>query len=224
MIRKKSWIKLSLVTILSGGLFFGCGGSSSSDAAADEEKKTTTGVVSGSFYAGATVCFDTNNDGSCEGEKTVASGSDGSFTLEGEAKYNIIADLNGATKHEVVGDTGVAAANIKFRIPKEAVDSESGKFIVSAISTKLWDEMERNSSLTFDQAKNNVASKLGVDKDKLLRNFNDSSLDSATKSKLQAETENIRALMATHGDINASSVRNYVGTFNLPEQIDPLAE
>jgi acid phosphatase len=223
MFRRKNWIKLSVITILSGGLFIGCGGSSSSGSN-PPNTNTTSGIVSGSFYAGATVCFDTNNDGSCSGEETVASASDGSFTLDGKAIYNIVADLNGATKHEVVGDVGTPAPNNKFRIPKEAVDSVSGKFIISGISTKLWDEMEQNSSLTFDQAKSKVATKFGIDKDKLLRNFNDSSLDANTRAKLQSETENIENLMATHGDINAAEIRSYVSTFSLPEQIDPLAQ
>ena len=198
-------------------LLTGCGGGGGAASSSG-----TSGIVSGSFYAGATVCFDTDGDGSCTGESTVSSASDGSFTLSGAANYNIVADLNGATKHEVVGDAGVAAANIKFRIPKGAVDSVSGKFIVSAISTKLWDEMENNSSLTIDQAKTKVASRLGVDKDKLLRNFNDSTLDGTTRTKLQAETENIRNLLVTHGDINATSVRSYVSSMSLPSRVDAV--
>ena len=66
--------------------------------------------MSGSYYEGAIVCFDTNNDGSCDGESSrTTSDSHGDFTLTGNSNYPIIAEIpEGAKKHEVIGDTGVA--------------------------------------------------------------------------------------------------------------------
>jgi hypothetical protein len=217
---KNSVIKSSISTLSLASILFltGCGGGSGGSVAAG-----VSGIVSGSFYAGAIVCYDTDGDGTCTGEGTVASDSDGSFTLNGSADYIIIAELNGATKHEVVGDAGtVVAGTTKFRIPPGAADA-NGVYIVSAISTKVWDEMEQNSTMTLAQAKIEVASALGVDSTQLLENFNSSSMDSEIRNKLLDESENILALMvANNGDINASALRTYVSSLMLPSQIDVI--
>jgi len=83
--------------------------------------------------------------------------------------------------------------------------------------------MEQDSSLTVATAKTKVSNQLGISVDDLTKNFhNDSTISSEVKTKMQNESDNIFTLMDNNGSM--SSVRTYVGTMNLPEQIDPLAE
>lgn len=209
---KSSITALSFTALL---LLSGCSGSGGGSA-------VVSGVVTGSFYANALVCFDANDDGTCAGESTVATGSDGSFTLNGTATNAIVAELNGATKHEVVGDAGtLVTADTKFRIPAGAVDA-NGEYIVSAISTKVWDAMEQDPNLTLEQAKTEVANALGVDEVQLLENFNSPDMDSELREKLQTESDNILAFMQTYGDIDAPELRSYVSSLMLPSQIDVI--
>jgi len=70
-------VSFLLISCLSSEDFkLGGGGGSSSD--------NISGVVSGSFYQGATVCYDTDGDGSCSDENseyTDTSDENGEFTL-----------------------------------------------------------------------------------------------------------------------------------------------
>jgi acid phosphatase len=199
----------------------GCGGSSSSSSSTSSS--STVGVVSGSLYENAKVCFDTTGDGTCSDETvTVMSDANGSFTLTGDI-YNIVAELNGSTKHEVAGDTGTAiTTNQKFRIPKGLTDSD-GNYIVSAISSKVYDKMLEDTSLSPTEARDAVATALGIDKDKLMENFNKSSMDSELRDKIQTEANKILAVMSDNGDLNTSSARSYVSSMRLPSRVDAIS-
>lgn len=204
------------------GILTGCGGGGGGTTA--DSSTTTTAYATGSIYQNATCCFDTNNDDSCTGEATrVLSSSDGSFILNGAANYTILCELNGATKHDVEGDTGVSiTTNKKLRAPVGA-DDGTGTYIISSISTKIWDEMEQNSSITITQAKNNVAGQLGIPVNDLTKDFHrGTNLSATVKDKLQSESDNLISRMEDNGSM--ATARNYVGTMNLPEQIDPLAQ
>jgi len=211
-------IKIFSLSLLCGLALIGCGSSSSTDSG------TTTAYAIGSIYENATCCFDTDTDDSCIGEATrVLSSSDGSFILNSTAQNTILCELNGAIKHLVEGDAGEnITSDKKLRAPVGA-DDGSGTYIVSALTTKIWDEMEQDSSLTVATAKTKVSNQLGISVDDLTKNFhNDSTISSEVKTKMQNESDNIFTLMDNNGSM--SSVRTYVGTMNLPEQIDPLAE
>lgn len=211
--------KICCFSLLCGLALVGCGGSSGTATTS-----TTDGYAIGSIYENATCCFDTDSDGSCTGEATsVTSSTDGSFTLDGAAEYTILCELNGATKHLVEGDAGVQiTSDKKLRAPVGA-DDGSGTYVVSALTTKIWDEMEQDSSLTIDTAKTKVSSQLGIAVNDLTKNFHsDTTISSDVKSKMQNESDNIFTLMGDNGSMD--SVRTYVGTMSLPEQIDPLAE
>lgn len=220
----KSKIILSAITV-STLLLSGCGGGGGSSTTTTTSSTTVSGVVSGSMYENAKVCFDTNNDGTCTGESTVNSDANGSFNLTANGTvYNIVAELNGATKHEAVGDAGTAVTdNKKFRMPKGLTDSD-GKYVVSAISSKIYDKMQENPNLTATQAKTEVATLLGIDENKILENFNDSSkVDASTREKIQTEATKILAVMSENGELNTTTARTaIVGSMTLPSRIDAI--
>ena len=77
----------------------------------DNPALATTGATAASVYAGATVCFDANNNGVCDaGEVSAVSKADGSFLITSRAAAPLIADISTAatnggkpvTKHLVL--------------------------------------------------------------------------------------------------------------------------
>ena len=226
-------IAISLATATLIG-FSGCGGSSSSDDTSGTTSGgtttiTTTGTISGSYYEGAIVCFDTDSDGSCTGETTVKSASDGSFSLTSDQLYSVIAEIPvGAKKHDVLGDAGVtidATNTTIFAIPKDAItkaETQGGKVTISAISTKLYTYVLTNSSVDIDSAMDAVAAGLGVSKDDLLKDFNDPSVNAATRATLQARADSLLTTMQgkTSLDEIKTATASFVAAMSTPKRID----
>jgi len=212
------------IVALTAMLFSGCG-SDGASAVAD----TVDGVVSGSFYEGATVCYDENGNGQCEAtEEHTTSASDGSFSLSSPATAPIIAIIDtNATKHERVGDNGTQVSSpVVFAIPKEAITQAktqaNGKVVVSAISTRLYAYVKEHNTTDINTAMQNVAKAIGVNEDDLLKNFNDSSVLPAKRRELQEKADAI--LQNIQGDTNLTAIttraNSVVGSMKLPERID----
>jgi len=205
-----------LVTALGLVMVAGCG---SSDSTSTSTTATYSGIVSGSLYENATVCLDSDDDQTCNGEAvSTKSDANGAFTLTGGA-YTIVAELSGATKHAVAGDTGTAADAIVLVSPNGATDTD-GVYIVSAISTNVWRQMDANSQ-TLAQAKTAVANALGVDESSLLENFNGTTMSATTRNKLSSEAEALEQMLADNSG-SFSALASYVSTFELPSRVDAI--
>ena len=224
----KKLLKISSIAVVLAALLNGCGGGGGGSSS-----ENISGVVSGSFYQGATVCYDTDGDGSCSDENseyTDTSDENGEFTLP-KKSYPIIAIIDTNTiKHERIGDSGTSITNTTktvFAIPAEVIEKAKeqgdGKVIVSAISTKIYQEVKNGKSI--DQAMQAVANALGVSKDKLLINFNKSNrVDEQTriaiKNKAEALLEKIKGKSSLTEVTN--QISNYVSSYTLPDRIDVI--
>ena len=124
----------------------------------------TASSTAGSVYQGATVCFDTNNNGVCDpGEVSTVSKSDGSFLITGRGNAPLIADIstkatnNGraVTQHLVlrVAQDEVAAAATHPLMPANVA--------ITPLSTEVVRMMEANGT-TFATESLNLASRLGL--------------------------------------------------------------
>src|SRR5215469_2779884 len=114
-----------------------------------------------SYYEGAKVCVDLNNDGACgPGETSAATDAKGAFVLKGAAVGPITAELTTASKnngHPVL-------RGVVFRASRDqvAADVAAGRpIVVTPISTEVVRMMEAD-NLDFATARNNLAGRLNV--------------------------------------------------------------
>jgi len=146
----------------------------------------TTGYVVGSVYRNATVCYDSNGDGSCSTEATALTDNDGKFSLKLRAG-DLIAEVgSGTVKYEP--DTGStvnmsAASRATFRMHTALIGPTP---VLSSISTQVSAEIDNGASK--DIALTKVATLVGVDATKLLSNFN-TETDLTTKGLIKAHSD-----------------------------------
>lgn len=185
---------LSLAVLTALGMT-ACGGSDSGSNSTPSA--STSGVVTGSYFEHARACLDANNNGKCDsGEASTFTDAQGAFTLPGVGA--VVAEIGtDAFRNEDGGVHNAVTRPLVFRAPAGA------NGIVSAISTELVALMESNGS-SLDDAKSQVAARLGVPAEKLLTDHNKES-DSKIKAILQAEIEQtidlIAESVANGGDI-----------------------
>jgi len=114
-----------------------------------------------SYYEGARVCVDLNNDGVCgPGETSAATDAKGAFVLKGAPAGPIAAEISTSSKnngHPVM-------QRVVFRASRDqvAADVAAGKpIVVTPISTEVVRMMEAD-SLDFTTARNNLSGRLNV--------------------------------------------------------------
>ncbi|MBY4732810.1 acid phosphatase [Cupriavidus pauculus] len=175
-----------------------CGGSDSGSAATPAA--TTSGVVTGSYFEHAKVCIDANNNSQCDsGEVSAYTDAKGAFTLTGQGPVVAVIDTD-AFRNDDAGGHNAVTRKLVFRAPAGA------NAVISAISTELTALMDANGG-NLDNARTQLATRLGVAADKLLEDHNKET-DGTIKAALQAEIEQAIDLIATAvasgGDIGAA--------------------
>jgi len=176
-----------------------CGGSDSGNSTSTSTA-TTSGVVTGSYFEHALVCIDANGNAQCDSNETsVYTDAKGAFTLSGQGP--VVAEIGtDAFRNDDTGAHNPVTRKLVFRAPASA------NGVVSAISTELAALMDTNGG-KLDDARNQLAARLGVTIDKLLEDHNKES-DSNIKAALQAEIDQAIDLIATAvasgGDIGAA--------------------
>gem|GEM_PF-3085866 len=150
----------------------GCGSSSDDSPVAT----TVSGKVIGSHYEGAKVFLDLNANLEHDANEPFAiSASDGSWELknpEGNNELNVIADISVGNIVYSVNKLPLmkkVKKAVKFIAPLEATDS-TGEIMISPISTMMYKKM-KNDSLTFADAKRELATEVGVTQDELFESY-----------------------------------------------------
>jgi hypothetical protein len=149
-------------------------------AAQAQAASTVRGVVAGTFftppagavasttvssvYQGATVCFDSNNNGVCDaGEPSTTTAADGSFQLSTRALAPLVAQVSTASTN---GGNAVAQ-RIVLRVAAEQISAATinpalpATVAVTPLSTEIARSMEAD-GLAFAAARAKLATRLGV--------------------------------------------------------------
>lgn len=190
----------------------GCGGGGGDG---DANVTTISGVVVGSYFRNAVVCLDANNNGVCDaGEIATRSDSTGKYSLEGIARFGVVAEI-GTDAIRFDPDTGRSAPvtdKIVFRAPSGSTA------IVSAFSTLVASEIDGGASP--NQAIATVAARVGVDQSKLLTDYN-SEADILVRSTLQAQANNIIETIKAVVKFPGSDFRTTLVNVTLDRNRDP---
>jgi hypothetical protein len=158
---KKGKLGIAVTSVL---LVAGCGGgggSSSGSEASPVESVTVSGRAADGYLSNASVCLDTNDNGTCDaGEPNATTGSGGVFELDAtvsEAASKLVVEA--IANLTVDEDTGLPVPKgFTLRAP---VNLDEETQFVSPITTLVADEMDRNSS-TLAQAKQAVSQSLNT--------------------------------------------------------------
>src|SRR5215471_11667201 len=114
-----------------------------------------------SYYEGARVCVDLNNDGACgPGETSAATNAKGAFVLTGATAGPITAEISTSSKNNGHPVTG----RVVFRASRDQVasDAAAGRpIVVTPISTEVVRIMEAD-NLEFATARSNLSGRLNV--------------------------------------------------------------
>ena len=141
---------------------------------------TVHGVVAGTFftppagavasktvssvYQGATVCFDSNDNGACDaGEPTTTSAADGSFSLATRSLAPLVAEISTQTTN---GGNAVLQRNV-LRVAAAQITASTvnpalpASVAVTPLSTEIARSMDAD-GLSFAAARQKLATRLGV--------------------------------------------------------------
>ncbi len=173
---------------------------------------STAAVTVPSVYAGATVCFDLNNNGICEtGEPSTVSKSDGSFTLSSAAPGNIIAQIS---TNATNGGNAVTQRTVlrlsSAQIPTSISPLIPASIVISPLSTEAL-RMIENEGQTFAGAKAILASRLGVDPSVVFANpatITNSAQQTAVlnESVILTNRFTLAATMVDRGDVSTAAL------------------
>ncbi len=116
--------------------------------------------IGASYYAGAKVCIDANNNGACDaGELGTVTDAAGKFVLLVTAPSALIADIGTAATNTASGIKS-PSRNV-YRAPLAQVSAQGANIVLSPLSTEVVRNMEANGS-DFTSEQLNLAKRLGV--------------------------------------------------------------
>ena len=125
---------------------------------------SVAGTTVSSVYQGATVCFDTNNNGACDaGEPFATTAADGSFTLATRSLAPLIAQISTQTTN---GGNAVTQRNV-LRVAAEQISAATinpalpASVAVTPLTTEIARSMDAD-GLTFAAARLKLATRLGA--------------------------------------------------------------
>jgi hypothetical protein len=119
---------------------------------------STTGnpTLKSGYYAGATVCVDTNGNGVCDSsEKSTTTDASGHFKLTTSHKGQLIADISTTATNTASGST--VASHLILRASEAQIADQTDKnIVISPMSSEAQRRVEANSS-TYATEKANLA-------------------------------------------------------------------
>ena len=135
-------------------------------AAASSGSSTAAGV-----YQGAKVCFDLNDNGVCDSnEPSTTTGADGSFTLLSKTLAPLVAEISTSATNN---GHAITSRNV-FRVKADQIAAATHSPLLPAavditpLSTEVARAVE-NDGVTYTQAVNNLAQRIGVSPDDVLK-------------------------------------------------------
>ena len=174
----------SLTAIAAACAMAGCGGNSDSPAAT-QTGVTISGVVASTlfvpgsatdptikagYYQGALVCIDANANGKCDStESPATTDAKGAFSLKVAAAGDVIVDIGTSATNTVDGSK--VATRTVLRAGKDQIAEQGAAVVVSPLSSEVLRLMEANNS-TYAAEKANLATRIGVSTDAVLKDFN----------------------------------------------------
>src|SRR6516225_3789574 len=174
----------SLTAIAAACAMAGCGGNSDSPAAT-QTGVTISGVVASTlfvpgsatdptikagYYQGALVCIDANANGKCDStESPATTDAKDAFSLKVAAAGDIIVDIGTSATNTV--DSSKVATRTVLRAGKDQIAEQGTAVVVSPLSSEVLRLMEANNS-TYAAEKANLATRIGVSTDAVLKDFN----------------------------------------------------
>src|SRR5579871_6187180 len=148
----------SLVKGTVGGSYF------TAPVFADTAAASSPASTVASVYAGATVCFDLNDNGVCDaGEPVTTTAADGSFTLSSKTLAPLVAQISTSATNN---GQPVTSRNV-FRVKQDQISAATVNPLLAAavditpLSTEVARAVE-NDGVTYAQAVANLAQRIGV--------------------------------------------------------------
>jgi hypothetical protein len=164
-------------------------------ASAFKPGSSTDPVVAPGYYAGATVCVDTNGNGRCDtGEPASVTDANGKFSLPVSSVSALIADI-GTNARNTATNTNVPAREV-LRVMLDQVQEQGTAVVVSPLSSEVARLVEANHT-SYAVEKQNLATRLGVPAASLLADANATSGTVQTALLNEANALNNRFAYAT---------------------------
>jgi hypothetical protein len=164
-------------------------------ASAFKPGSSTDPVVAPGYYAGATVCVDTNGNGRCDtGEPASVTDANGKFSLSVSSVSALIADI-GTNARNTATNTNVPAREV-LRVMLDQVQEQGTAVVVSPLSSEVARLVEANHT-SYAVEKQNLATRLGVPAASLLADASATSGTVQTALLNEANALNNRFAYAT---------------------------
>lgn len=164
-------------------------------ASAFKPGSSTDPVVAAGYYAGATVCVDSNGNGRCDtGEPAAVTDASGKFSLSLSAASALIADI-GTNAKNTATNTNVATREV-LRVMLDQVQEQGATVVVSPLSSEVARLVEANHT-SYAVEKQNLVTRLGVPAASLLGDLNAASGTVQTALLNEANALNNRFAYAT---------------------------
>jgi len=176
----------------------------------DNPALATVGSTVPSVYAGATVCFDANNNGVCDaGEISTISKADGSFLITGRSAAPLIADISTAATN---GGKPVTQ-HLVLRVAQEQITANAKPLVpvsiaVTPLSTEVVRMIEANGT-NYATESLNLASRLNLTVSEVLADPNTLSGNALTAVKSESVALTNRwafaSKMVDRGDVSPAT-------------------
>jgi hypothetical protein len=153
--KKNVGISVIVATILAGSIFIGCGGSGSSSS--------VSGKAIDDYISGATVCIDSNQNGSCDtGETSTTTDNEGGFSFPSTPSFPLVLNCTNTNSCKDVG-TG--------QIFKGRLTAPAGSMVLNALTTLIQDYVANNPGSSATTVEQNLKEKLGLPSGIDLKNY-----------------------------------------------------
>ncbi|WP_295538074.1 phosphoesterase [uncultured Pseudacidovorax sp.] len=165
-------------------------------ATAFKAGSATDPVFSAGYFAGATVCVDSNGNGRCDaGETATTTDASGKFSLSVPAGSALLADIGTSAKNTATGQA--VASREALRISAGQVgDQQAGQVVISPLSAEVARLIDANGS-SYATERTTIAARLGVQEAAVLGDFNQASGKAQAALLAEANALNNRYVYAT---------------------------
>ncbi|WP_345940355.1 phosphoesterase, partial [Pseudacidovorax intermedius] len=165
-------------------------------ATAFKAGSATDPVFSAGYFAGATVCVDSNGNGRCDaGETATTTDANGKFSLSVPAGAALLADIGTSAKNTATGQAVASREALRISAGQVA-DQQAGQVVISPLSAEVARLIDANGS-SYATERTNIAARLGVQEAAVLGDFNQASGKAQAALLAEANALNNRYVYAT---------------------------